>query len=227
MWSRTSGIVVGLLLIGAGAVLLAVNTFNMVLPFDLGRVGWPMFVIAPGLALLVIGLITAGAAGTGLAVAGGIVTTVGLILAYQYSTDHWTSWAYAWALMAPTSVGAAMLLWGVVHGRGDLVRQGLSGLGVGLVLFIVGFALFEGVLQLGGERGLAPLGRQALPVALIAAGVLVVLSRVWPRRGPEPAPYTEWPPQAPQSGAPWSSGPGRSLVPPTSEVPAPRHDNDT
>ena len=215
MWSRTSGIVVGLLLIGAGAVLLAVNTFNMVLPFDLGRVGWPVFVIAPGLALLVIGLITAGEAGTGLAVAGGIVTTVGSILAYQFSTDHWTSWAYAWALIAPTSVGAAMLLWGIFHGRGDLVRQGLSGLGVGLVIFIIGFAFFEGVLHLGGERGLAPLGRQALPIALIAAGVLVVLSRLWPRRRPQRAPYTEWPPQ---SGAPWSSGSGGPLVPPPSEV---------
>ncbi|MGI8928884.1 MAG: LiaI-LiaF-like domain-containing protein, partial [Candidatus Limnocylindrales bacterium] len=164
MWSRTSGIIVGLLLIVAGAILLAVNTFNMVLPFDLGRVGWPVFVIAPGLALLVIGLITAGEAGTGLAVAGGIVTTVGLILSYQYSTDHWTSWAYAWALIAPTSVGAAMLLWGIFHGRGDVARQGLSGLGVGLIILIIGFAFFEGVLHLGGERGLAPLGRQALPV---------------------------------------------------------------
>ena len=204
IWSRTSGIVVGLLLIGAGALLLAVNTFNMALPFDLGRVGWPVFVIAPGLALLVIGLITSGEAGTGLAVAGGIVTTVGLILAYQYSTNHWTSWAYAWALIAPTSVGASMFLWGIFHGRGDVVRQGVSALGVGLVLFIVGFAFFEGVLHLGGERGLAPLGRQALPIALIAAGVLVVLTRLWPRRGPERVAYTEWPPQ---SGAPWSSGP--------------------
>lgn len=196
MWSRASGIAVGLLLIGAGAVLLAVNTFGIELPFDLGRIGWPVFVIAPGVALLIIGLITTNEAGIGLAVAGGIVTTVGLILAYQSATEHWTSWAYAWALIAPTSVGAAMLLWGIFHGRGDLVRQGLSGLGVGLVLFIVGFAFFEGVLNLGGERGLAPLGRQALPVALIVAGVLVVLSRLWPQRRPEPAAYTDWPPTA-------------------------------
>ncbi len=225
MWSRTSGIIVGLLLIVAGAILLAVNTFNMVLPFDLGRVGWPVFVIAPGLALLVIGLITAGEAGTGLAVAGGIVTTVGLILSYQYSTDHWTSWAYAWALIAPTSVGAAMLLWGIFPGRGDVARQGLSGLGVGLIIFIIGFAFFEGVLHLGGERGLAPLGRQALPVALIAAGVLVVLTRLWPRRRPERVAYTEWPPQ---SNPPWSTG--GPPVQPSSAVPSgppPRPDSDT
>lgn len=227
MWSRTSGIVVGLLLIGAGAVLLAVNTFNMVLPFDLGRVGWPVFVIAPGLALLVIGLITAGEAGTGLAVAGGIVATIGLILAYQSSTDHWTSWAYAWALIAPTSVGASMLLWGIFHGRGDVARQGLSALGVGIVLFIIGFAFIEGVLHLGGERGLAPLGRQALPIALIAAGVLVVLSRLWPTRRPERASYTGWPAQP---NPPWSTTGSGPLVPPPSEVfsgPPPRPDSDT
>jgi len=185
-------VVGGLLLIGAGVLLLAVNTFNLQLPFDLGRIGWPMFVIAPGVALLIVGLVGSGEASVGLAVAGGIVTTVGLILAYQYSTDHWSSWAYAWALIAPTSVGASMLLWGTFHGSGNVARQGLSGLGVGLVLFIVGFAFFEGVLNLGGTRGLAPLGRQALPVALIGAGVLVIISRLWPR-SPTAAPmFSGW-----------------------------------
>jgi hypothetical protein len=190
-------------LIAIGAVLLAVNTFNMPLPFDVGRIGWPVFVIAPGLALLVVGLITSGEAGIGLTVAGGIVSTVGLILTYQSLTVHWTSWAYAWALIAPASVGAAMFLWGLFHGRGDLIRQGLSGLGIGLVLFIVGFAFFEGVLGLGGQRGLAPLGRQALPVALIAAGVLIILARLWPRRRAvvEAPAYTEWQQPTP----PWAS----------------------
>ena len=207
MWSRASAVVLGLLLIAGGSVLLAVNTFGMQLPFDLGRLGWPVFVIAPGVALLIVGLITSGEAGVGLTVAGGIVTTVGAVLAYQSSTEHWSSWAYAWTLIAPTSVGAAMLLWGLFHRRGNLLRQGLSGLGVGIVLFIIGFAFFEGVLAIGGDRGLAPLGRQALPVALIAAGVLIIVSRLWPRRrAPEPPPavaYTEWPPSTP---APWSTG---------------------
>lgn len=200
MWSRASGIFLGLLLIVIGAVLLAVNSFGMELPFDFGRIGWPIFVIAPGLALLIIGLIASGEAGVGLAVAGGIVTTVGLILIYQSSTQHWTSWAYAWALIAPTSVGAAMLLWGLFHRRGSVARQGLSTLGLGLVIFIIGFAFFEGVLNLGGERGLAPLGRQALPVALIGAGVLIVISRLWPRRPRVAAAHPDWP--LPDAAAP-------------------------
>lgn len=212
IWSRASGIVLGLLLIVAGLVLLAVNVFGLVLPFDIDRIGWPVFVIVPGLALVVVGLITSGEAGVGLAVAGAIVATVGAILAYQSSTDHWSSWAYAWALIAPTAVGAAMFLWGLFHRRGDLVRQGFSGFAVGLVLFLVGFAFFEGVLGLGGDRGLAPLGRQALPVALIVAGVLIVLSRLWPRRRmvevvePGTPVYTEWP--APDT--PWSSSTEKS-----------------
>jgi hypothetical protein len=193
MWSRASGIVLGVLLIAVGALLLAVNSFGLQLPFDLGRIGWPVFVIAPGVALLIIGLVTSGEAGVGLAVAGAIVSTVGLILAYQSSTGHWSSWAYAWALIAPTSVGAAMLLWGILHRRGGLARQGLSALALGLVIFVVGFAFFEGVLSLGGERGLAPLGRQALPVALIGAGAVIVLSRLWPRRRQMDATHPDWP----------------------------------
>ena len=170
-WSGTTPVVAGILLIGAGAVLLAVNTFGMRLPFELGTVGWPVFIIVPGLAVLVIALATRGEPGVGIATTGGILATVGLLLAYQSTTDHWASWAYAWALVAPASVGLSMLLWGAIHRSGTVVRQGLAGLGVGIVLFTIGFAFFEGVLNIGGERGLAPLGRQALPVALIGVGV--------------------------------------------------------
>ena len=179
---RWTGIVLGTLLIIGGVVLLAAQLAGFDLTAYLGNVGWPAFVIVPGVVLLALGLLLREEPGIGLSIAGAIVTAVGLLLWYQQATDHWSSWAYAWALVAPGSVGAAMTLWGLLHLRGGLVRAGLGTLGVGLVLFLVFFAFFEGVLNIGGERGFAPYGRQALPVALIVAGALIVLSRLWPRR---------------------------------------------
>lgn len=232
-WSRASGIIFGILLIAVGVVLLAINAFGYVLPVDFGRIGWPMFVIAPGLVLLIAGLLMSNDAGIGLSVAGGIVTMVGVILAYQSATDHWSSWAYAWALLAPTAVGAAMVLWGIFHGRGGVIRQGLGGLGVGLVLFIVGFGFFEGVLNIGDDRGLAPLGRQALPVALIVAGALLVLSRLMPRREPQRAHGgwgpSKWGPGGPETyPAPPPPGPTAApWDPPIQPPPSPAASVDT
>lgn len=191
-WSRVSAVVVGLLLIAVGVVFLAVQSLGWQLPFDLGRVGWPLFIVAPGAVLLVVGLTLPAEPGVGLSIAGGIVTTVGLLLAYQSVYDHYASWAYAWALVAPTSVGAAMVLWSLLHGRGDIARGGIGALAVGLILFLAGFAFFEGVLNIGGDRGLAPLGRQALPIALIAAGILIIVTRLWPGRRHA---WSEWPTQ--------------------------------
>jgi hypothetical protein len=204
-WSRTSSIVLGLLLIGAGLAFLLLQVYAIELPFDLGRVGWPLYVIVPGVVLLLVGLTLPDGPGIGLAVAGSIVATIGLVLAYQSAADHYSSWAYAWALVGPAAVGAGMLLWGILHLRGDVIRGGLGALGAGLLLFLIGFGFFEGVLNLGGDRGLAPLGRQALPLALIVAGVLVILTRLWPRRRDEWRSFGE--PGAPPGRAPESAAP--------------------
>jgi hypothetical protein len=225
--SRGPAIVGGLLLIALGVGLIAVNSFGMQLPFDLGSIGWSIFILAPGVLLLLVGLVTGGDGGQGMAVGGGVVTTIGLILAYQSATDHWTSWAYAWALIAPTSVGLSMMLWGALHGRGDVVRDGLSAFAIGIVLFIVGFAFFEGVLHLGGDKGLSSLGMQVLPIALIAAGALVIIGGIWPRRH-RPAPSnTDWgpppgyqPPQQPDYPPP-------AFQPPPVAVREPDSDEET
>ena len=82
-------LVLGVLLIVLGGLFLASEQFNV----DWDRYGWPVFVIVPGLVLLVLGLAIPGEAGLGLAIPGGIVTTVGLILAFQNSTDTYASWA--------------------------------------------------------------------------------------------------------------------------------------
>jgi len=88
-----------------------------------------------------------------------------------------------------------MLVWGLLHRRGGVARDGLGALAVGVVLFLVGFAFFEGLLNIGGERGWAPLGRQALPLALIAAGVLLILTRLW--TGGRQRRWGDWQPPPP------------------------------
>lgn len=206
-WSRWAAIALGLLFIVGGGLLLAVQYYGFVLPIDLSSFGWPIWVIAPGVIILVIGLLTPAEPGAGLAIAGSIISAVGLLLAYQYTTDHFSSWAYAWALIAPGAVGVGMILWGGLHLRGGMVRSGITTLATGLVLFLLGFAFFEGVLHIGGERGVAPLGRQALPLALIVIGVVLVITRLWRRpprdwsgswsRPSEPAPDGE--PQSPSN----------------------------
>jgi hypothetical protein len=171
------GLLFGLILIGVGLVLLITQTTNV----DLGRYfDWPWFVIMPGLLLLVIGLAVPNEGGLGAAIPGAIITSVGLLLAYQDATDTYASWAYAWALVAPGSVGAALFLYGLLHARLDLVDAGLRTAAVGLGLF-VGFGLFfEDVVDLGeGNNGGAL--RDALPIMAVVMGVIIVVLNIVPR----------------------------------------------
>ncbi len=182
--SRLAGLLLGFLLVAGGIALLVAQLSGFDIRFDLGEYGWPMFVILPGLALLVVGLVLDDEPGIGLTITGSIITTVGLVLSYQWATGHWASWAYAWALVAPTAVGAGMVLWGLLHLRGRVLRAGAGTLVVGIVLFLIFFGFFEGLIGLGGDRAVTTIGRSALPVALIIGGVLIILGRLWPRRPP-------------------------------------------
>ncbi len=165
---------VGLVLIAVGVAFLA----GQVLEIDVGHYGWPMFVIVPGLAVLVSALLLEGPAGVGFAIFGSITTMTGLVLLYQNATNHWESWAYAWALVAPGSVGVGMLLEGLVHGDRGLVDAGLTTGTVGLALFLVFGLLFEDVIGIGGNAPLAlrdvilPGGVILLGVAIVAVGLL-------------------------------------------------------
>ena len=169
-------LVLGVLLIVLGCLFLAGEQFNI----NWDRYGWPVFVIVPGLVLLVLGLAIPGEAGLGLAIPGGIVTTVGLILALQNSTDTYASWAYAWALVAPGSVGVSLFLYGLLHRRLDLVDAGLRTGAVGLGLF-VGFGLFfENIIGMG-NTGSTTAMRQAMPFLAVALGAVIVLINIMPR----------------------------------------------
>ena len=85
----------GGLLVVLGVLVLA----GQALDLELGGVGWPVLVILPGLGLLGLGLTSPGRPGEVLAMAGGLVTTAGLVLGVQHSTDRFETWAYAWTLL--------------------------------------------------------------------------------------------------------------------------------
>ena len=167
--SRRGTIVVGMLLVLLGIYFLASEQLKI----DVGRYGWPIFVIAPGLFLLVVGLAIPHEGGLGAAIPGGIITAVGLVLAVQAATDTYASWVYAWALVAPGSVGVTLALYGLLHRRWDLLDSGLRTAAVGFSLF-VGFGLFfENVIGLGEDQN--GVLRDALPWMAVAFGVVIVL----------------------------------------------------
>lgn len=166
--SRRGTVLLGLALVLLGGLALAGRFMNV----DLLSLGWPIFVLAPGIVLFAAGVAVGGKAGLGLAIPGGIVSMVGVVLTFQSATGLWGTWAYAWALVAPGGIGLAFVLYGLLTGQGDIARGGVPILLTGIGLFI-GFGLFfEGVLDLTGEDGVPEL---LLAGALVALGVVVVL----------------------------------------------------
>ena len=157
----------GGILIVLGLVFFASQQLNI----DIGDATWPFYVIAPGVAMAAFGLTQRG--GSGLTIAGSIVTMVGLVLLYQNATDHWESWAYFWALVGPGGSGVGMLLYGTRSADSKMARDGFFTILSAVGLFAVGFVFFEGIIGISGER--LPLPSWSLPVAVIVIGVLVLL----------------------------------------------------
>jgi hypothetical protein len=131
-------------------------------------------VIIPGLTLLIVGLFGVGSVAT---VPGGIVTVLGLVLAYQNSTGDWPSWAFAWALVVPGGVGLGMFLQAVRDHDVSSLRSGRSLMLVGAMIFIIGFVLFESILGISGDR-YGVVGKGALPALLIVIGVILLVRSV-------------------------------------------------
>jgi len=163
------GLVAGIILVAVGCAFLLVRVV------DIAYTGatWPLWIVVPGLAMLVGSFFIPPRGGLGLAIPGAIVTMVGLVLWVQAYYGLYATWVYAWALVAPTGPGLGMLLYGLVHRDADLVHDGLRTTLIGLGLF-AGFALFfEGVVGLSGNR-IANLD-EVLPYALVGLGALLVV----------------------------------------------------
>ena len=167
--STPPGLVAGVILVIIGAAVLVTRVVD--LSFD--GATWPLWIVVPGVAMLVGSFFIPPRGGLGLAIPGAIVTMVGLILWVQEAYDLYATWAYAWALVAPTAPGLGMLLYGLVQRDGELARDGLRTTLVGLGLFLGFMLFFEGVIGLSGSP-IANLD-EILPYALIGLGVLLVV----------------------------------------------------
>lgn len=179
----------GGVLIGLGLVFLIGQLFDV----DWAAATWPFYVIAPGVGMLAFGLTQR--QGSGLAIAGSIVTMVGLVLLYQNATDHWESWAYAWALVGPGGSGLGMLLYGTRTANRRIARDGFWQVLTAIGLFLAGFVFFEGIIGISGRQ--LPIPDWVLPAAVIAIGVIVLIRGITSRGagGDEPAPPATVPPR--------------------------------
>ena len=169
-------VVLGLALVIIGGLAL----LGRALSIDILGLGWPLFVLVPGVVLFAGGVAIGGRGGLGLAIPGGIVTMVGIVLSVQAATGLWATWAYAWALVAPGGVGLGILVYGLITRQPDLARNGVPILLTGLGLFVAFGLFFEGLLHLSGAA--LPLAEPILAGGLIVLGVAILLLGVTGRR---------------------------------------------
>jgi uncharacterized membrane protein len=161
------GVLAGVTLVLAGAILTAAQVFGMRLVF----LGWPLLVIIPGALLLLAALsVPAGKGGAYLAIPGSIVLVTGAILQVQSVTGDWQSWAYAWALVVPTSLGVGLLMAGAREKARGVRTAGAILLGVGAALFVIAEWFFVRIIGVGGP-GLGWWFGLAFPALLVALGV--------------------------------------------------------
>ena len=175
-------VVLGVGLIVLGVVMLGLRIADLD-PFGLfGGSGWTLLIIVPGIALIVASLVIPGA-GLPLGIAGSVTTTVGLLLLYQDAADHYESWAYAWALLAPGAIGLGMVIHGLRAGDRDLLANGLRTLAAGIAIFAAGAVFFE-VVIFRSRRLPFDLG-EAWPVVIVAIGVVLIVLGLAGGRGPQ------------------------------------------
>jgi hypothetical protein len=135
--SNIVGTLIGAILILLGIGFLMTRFLLSVFNFDLAHYAWPFFIIVPGALMFIGAFLLERQAGSILAMFGGMVSMTGVILMIQDFFDLYYSWAYAWALIAPTSMGLAKLVYGLLRGWGEEVRLGLTMTGIGAAMFVV------------------------------------------------------------------------------------------
>ena len=165
----------GALLLGASLLVIGVVwMLSHFLRFPLAAYLWPLAIILPGVFLFLASLNMRNSSGEAFSIIASIITATGSLLFFQMVTHAWASWAYAWALIAPTSIGLGQMLFGRLKGNETLLKNGWQVTRVGLIIFAAGFVFFELIIGLHGF-GLARFGLPVFPVIIIAAGAFILV----------------------------------------------------
>jgi len=163
------------LVFGGGLLIMGlVLMLGKLLQIPFGAFLWPFIFIIPGGLVLLAALSSDSSSGEGLAILGGILSSLGALFLAQSVTGWWASWAYAWTLVAPTSVGVAQMLYGQSRQRDEIVKSGRRLINLGLTMFVIGFVFFELVLGISGY-GLNRIGLPVFPMILIFTGLLILI----------------------------------------------------
>ena len=163
MRQNRSSLILGILLILFGGWLVVTRQVPAIQDWLDVNLSWPLWTVAAGLLVLIIGLITGA---PGMAIPASIIAGVGGILYYQNATGDWDSWAYMWTLF-PGFVGVGTILAGLLgeNTRHNLAH-GLNLIVISAALFLI-FGTFLGGLTLLGDYGPA--------IILIALGHYVLV----------------------------------------------------
>ena len=166
---RRSSLVGGILLILIGIWFAAVQLVPGLEEWLHFEVTWPLFIIAVGVILFVVALVTAV---PGLAVPACIVGGIGAMLYWQATTGRWETWSYAWPLII-SFVGLGALLSNILEGQtAKGVREGGWPILIGLVLFVILGSVIGGLGWLGPYW----------PLLVVALGVLVLVQGLFRAR---------------------------------------------
>lgn len=207
-------LIIGVLLVALGIVFLLASLLGN----NVVGTWWPLFIIVVGL-LFFVPLFLREASWGAFAIPGSVLTMTGLVLLFQNLFDAWQTWAYAWALIAPFSVGVGLYVFGTHAAQPGLKDAGGVVMKVGLVLFLVFGFFFEGLVGVSGSLSL----RIVWPILLILLGVWIILRPLFRRAvrapqgtpvGPQPGGSSQvvWsdpavpaptPPAPPASDRPW------------------------
>lgn len=162
----------GAVILGGGLLFMGLLLlFGRLLHIPFGVFMWPFIFIVPGVLIFLTALSTESSSGEGFSILGGLLTALGLVFFAQSVTNLWASWAYAWALVAPTSVGVSQMIFGMHKNRDTIVKSGRRLANIGLTIFTIGFVFFELILGVSGYG----FGLPVFPMILIFVGLFILV----------------------------------------------------